>query len=254
LGTLSATPLELVAAYAALANGGFRVAPYLVSEVRHVDGEVLSVSQAPQACPECVAATTESGSPFAEADSMEELLETGEPAADPQPAAPATAPRVMDARAAYMIDTILKDAVKRGTGRRALELKRDDIAGKTGTTNGPTDAWFSGYVGTIVTTAWVGFDQNLPLGRQEYGGSAALPIWVDYMRLATRDLPTQVRPRPDGLVSVRVDPQTGLLAAPGQKDAVFELFPLEHVPTVTPNGDEFQDPFAQDEYNTHEIF
>jgi penicillin-binding protein 1A len=144
--------------------------------------------------------------------------------------------------------------VKHGTGRRALELQRNDIAGKTGTTNGPTDAWFSGYVGTVVTTAWLGFDQNLPLGRQEYGGSAALPVWVDYMREATRDLPPQERTRPDGLVSVRVDPRTGLLATPGQPDAMFELFTLENAPTVTPNGDEYGDPGAPDEYDTHEIF
>jgi penicillin-binding protein 1A len=252
LGTLSATPLELVSAYAALANGGFRVQPHLVREIRRVDGTLVGLNEAPRACPECLTATAQPGGGIEEADSMEELLASGAPGA----ATPATvtAPRVMDPRAAYMIDTILRDAVKRGTGRRALELKRDDIAGKTGTTNGPTDAWFSGYVGTVVTTAWVGFDQNLPLGRQEYGGSAALPIWVDYMRLATRGLPPQQRPRPDGLVSVRVDPQTGLLAAPGQRDAVFELFPLENVPTVTPNGDEYQDSFEQDEYDTHEIF
>jgi penicillin-binding protein 1A len=116
------------------------------------------------------------------------------------------------------------------------------------------DAWFSGYVGTVVTTAWLGFDQNQPLGRQEYGGSAALPIWIDYMREATQGMPTQVRPRPNGLVSVRIDPQTGLLATPGQSDARFELFPVENVPTVTPNGDEYSSPYAPDDYSSHEIF
>jgi penicillin-binding protein 1A len=164
------------------------------------------------------------------------------------------APRVMDPRAAYMIDSILKEAVKRGTGRRAMELKRDDIAGKTGTTNGPMDAWFSGYVGTLVTTTWLGFDQNTPLGKNEFGGSAAVPVWVAYMREIVKDLPRQERPRPEGLVSVRVDPKTGMLAAPGQPDAMFELFPLESVPSVTPDGDEYQDPYTPDEYNTHEIF
>ena len=135
-----------------------------------------------------------------------------------------------------------------------MELKRDDIAGKTGTTNGPMDAWFSGYVGTLVTTAWLGFDQNTPLGRQEFGGSAAVPVWVAYMREAARDIPPQERPRPEGLVSVRVDPQTGLLAGAGQANAIFELFPLENVPTVTPDGDAYQDPYKPDEYDTHEIF
>ena len=188
----------------------------------------------------------------AEPESIEKLVAQG---AGPSPAPPvALAPRVMDPRAAYMIDSILKEAVKRGTGRRAMELKRDDIAGKTGTTNGPMDAWFSGYVGTLVTTAWLGFDQNTPLGKNEFGGSAAVPVWVAFMREVVRDLPHQERPRPEGLVSVRVDPQTGLLAAPGQGNAIFELFPLENVPSVTPDGDEYQDPYTPDEYNTHEIF
>ena len=223
-----------------------------------MDGSLVSETNAPRVCEGCAGETAAAS--FQEAGSMEDLLAeqatrpTAPAAPDTTAAAPPVAHKVMDPRVAYMIDSILKDAVKQGTGRRALELKRSDIAGKTGTTNGPTDAWFSGYVGPVVTTAWLGFDQNTLLGRQEYGGSAALPVWVDFMREATRDLPAQDRQRPDGLVSVRVDPQTGLLASPGQNDAVFELFPLENVPPVTPNGDEYQDPFTPDEYNTHEIF
>jgi penicillin-binding protein 1A len=245
LGTPSITPLRLVAAYAILANGGYRVEPYLVAEVRRVGGELVARTEAPRACPECVGLAA---APAAEAGSMEELLADTAPPADAEPAR--TAPRVMDPRVAFMIDSILKDAVKHGTGRRALELKRADVAGKTGTTNGPTDAWFSGYAGMVVTTAWLGFDENTPLGRQEYGGSAALPVWVDFMREATRDVPVSIRPLPVGLVSVRVDPQTGLLAAPGQRDAVFELFPLENVPSVTPSGDTY----VPDEYNTQDLF
>ena len=185
---------------------------------------------------------------------MEELLAMDDNADKSGSEGPEIAPQPMDPRVAYMIDSILKDAIKHGTGRRALELKRTDVAGKTGTTNGPTDAWFSGYVGNVVTTAWLGFDNNTPLGRQEYGGSAALPIWIDYMREATRGMPTQERPRPAGLVSVRIDPQTGLLATPEQTDARFELFPLESVPTITANGDEYTDPYAPPKYETLEIF
>jgi penicillin-binding protein 1A len=249
LGTLVTTPLQVASAYAALANGGYRVQAHLVREIRRVSGEVLERPEPLRACPECTSMAQPSP---AEPESIEKLVAQG---AGPSPAPPvALAPRVMDPRAAYMIDSILKEAVKRGTGRRAMELKRDDIAGKTGTTNGPMDAWFSGYVGTLVTTAWLGFDQNTPLGKNEFGGSAAVPVWVAFMREVVRDLPHQERPRPEGLVSVRVDPQTGLLAAPGQGNAIFELFPLENVPSVTPDGDEYQDPYTPDEYNTHEIF
>ena len=256
LGTLVTTPLQVASAYAALANGGYRVEAHLLREVSIVNGAVIEQPAPLEACPEC----TSMADATAEPGSLEELV--AQSGADGSEGTPATgtatparlAPRVMDPRAAYMVDSILKEAVKRGTGRRAMELKRDDIAGKTGTTNGPMDAWFSGYVGTLVTTAWLGFDQHTPLGKNEFGGSAAVPVWVAYMRETIKDLPHQDRPRPEGLVSVRVDPKTGLLAAPGQADAVFESFPLENVPSVTPDGDEYEDPSRPDEYDTHEIF
>ena len=242
LGTPSVTPLRLVAAYAVIANGGYRVEPYLIAEVQHVNGDVLWHAAPARACADCTPAAPVEAR---EAASLEELLNE-----DATKAQPATAPQVMDPRVAFMIDSILKDAVKHGTGRRALELARADVAGKTGTTNGPTDAWFSGYAGELVTTAWIGFDENTPLGHQEFGGSAALPVWVDFMREATHSMPLHMRPLPVGLVNVRIDPATGLLAAPGQRDAVFELFPLENVPSVTPDGDNF----LRDEYNTLDIF
>ena len=248
LGTLTTTPLRLVSKYAILANGGYQVEPYIIDTVLDADKNVVFQAQPKLACTECIAGGS-SNDEFEEADSLEELLAIADASADER-----YAEQVMDPRAAYMIDSILKDAIRLGTGRRALTLKRSDIAGKTGTTNGPTDAWFSGYVGDIVTTAWVGFDQNQKLGRQEYGGSAALPIWIDFMRVATKGLDTQLRPRPTGLVSVRIDPKTGLLAAPGQADAKFELFPVESVPTITPNGESVDKIYVPDEYNSHQIF
>jgi penicillin-binding protein 1A len=248
LGTLTTTPLRLVAAYAALANGGYRVEPHLLRGIRRVDGERVEQALAARAC-DTACQSAQSSLAGESAGSIEEALATG-----PASGAAPLAPRVMDPRAAYMIDSILKEAVKHGTGRRALELKRSDIAGKTGTTNGPMDAWFSGYVGSVVTTTWLGFDQHRPLGRQEYGGSAALPVWVSFMREALRELPTQERLRPEGLVSVRVDPRTGLLAAPGSPDAAFEYFPLENVPPVTADGDEYADPYAEQSYEEEDIF
>jgi penicillin-binding protein 1A len=132
---------------------------------------------------------------------MEEILagESAETAGLPP------APRIMDAGVNFIIDNILKDVITKGTGRKALELKRSDIAGKTGTTNGPMDVWFSGYNPEVVTTTWVGFDKYTPLGRREFGGTAALPIWIGFMREALRDTPEIQRSVPPGIVSVRID-------------------------------------------------
>ena len=141
------------------------------------------------------------------------------------------APRVMDARVNFIVDSILQDVITRGTGRRALVLERGDIAGKTGTTNGPMDAWFSGYNRDIVTTTWVGFDNYTPLGKREFGGTAALPIWINFMRDALRDSPDVERPIPAGIVTVRIDPDTGLLAPADQSNAIFEYFREERVPS-----------------------
>jgi penicillin-binding protein 1A len=155
---------------------------------------------------------------------MEEIL-----AASARP----RAPRVMDERINFIVDSMLRDVITRGTGRRALVLERGDIAGKTGTTNGPMDAWFSGYNRDIVTTTWVGFDNYTPLGRREFGGTAALPIWIDFMREALADSPERERPVPTGVANVRIDPATGLLAGAGQRDAIFEYFRDEYAPRET---------------------
>jgi penicillin-binding protein 1A len=142
----------------------------------------------------------------------------------------------MDARVNFIIDSILQDVITRGTGRRARVLERGDIAGKTGTTNGPVDAWFSGYNRDVVTTTWVGFDNYTPLGKREFGGTAALPIWINYMRVALRDSPDVERPMPAGIVNVRIDPDTGLLAYSGQKNAIYEYFRVERVPKPSNGG------------------
>ena len=127
-------------------------------------------------------------------------------------------------------------------------LERKDLAGKTGTTNGPMDAWFSGYNRDVVTTTWVGFDSYTPLGRREFGGTAALPIWIDYMRAALVDSPDQL---PPGVVNVRIDPQTGLLAGSRQKNAIFEYFREEYVPSqgadsLEPGGTQGTDDLVRD--------
>jgi len=125
---------------------------------------------------------------------------------------------------------MMRDVVKRGTARRALELQRKDLAGKTGTTNDQHDAWFSGFTPGLVATAWVGFDQLGPLGKRETGGRAALPAWIDFMRAALDGGEEQYLQQPEGVVSVKIDPSNGKLAAPGDPDAEFEVFRVTNAP------------------------
>ena len=127
----------------------------------------------------------------------------------------------------------LESVITRGTGRRALVLKRT-TAGKTGTTNDKMDAWFAGYGGGIVTTVWMGFDQPKPLA--EYGSQAALPLWIQFMRVALNQRPLQAQEQPDGVVRARISRATGLLAQPDDRDVMFEYFRQAHVPQqMSPN-------------------
>jgi penicillin-binding protein 1A len=131
------------------------------------------------------------------------------------------------------MNSMLQDVIKRGTGKRAVSLGRSDLAGKTGTTNDQMDAWFCGYNPTLVATAWVGFDKLEPLGRRETGGRAALPMWMDYMGAALAGTRNRKYEQPEGMVTVRIDPATGLLAGGGQAGGIFETFRAEHVPGQT---------------------
>jgi len=146
------------------------------------------------------------------------------------PAEPVIAERIIDERTAYIMTSMLQDVIKRGTGRRAMALGRSDLAGKTGTTNESKDSWFSGYNADYVTTVWSGFDQPESLGRHEYGGTVALPIWMSYMGAALKDQPSHLPTEPEGLLTLRIDPYSGRAALPGTADAYFELFKSEDSP------------------------
>ena len=245
LGTHALTPLELATAYAAIANGGYKVEPYLIERIEDIRGETVFTATPKTVCRDCDIETsaddqlpTEAPAPQEEQElSLEDIL-FPEAAAEEtiSPTLP-QAERIMDERVAYIIDSILKDVIQKGTGQKAKVLNRSDLGGKTGTTNGPTDAWFSGYNSKVVASAWLGFDQNNVLGSREYGGSAALPIWIDYMRTALAGMPDQSRPVPEGIVTTRIDPTSGLLARPGQRDAIFEVFRTEYIPTETAGTD-----------------
>ncbi|CBL45912.1 Penicillin-binding protein 1A [gamma proteobacterium HdN1] len=263
LGTAEVTPLQLATGYSVFANGGFQVEPWWVSRIENDKGEVVYSATPAAAClPPCDRLTqmeTESDTSTATADNTSN---SGDPSASSAsqtgvstPATPDNANHhetiayhqamsVEDPRIIWMIDSMMGDVIKRGTGSRALSLKRRDLAGKTGTTNEQKDAWFAGFNPSVVTCVWVGFDTPVSLGRGEFGGTAALPIWIDYMREALKDKPEIIFVPPEGLVSVKIDPATGMLASPSQSNAIFETFPKELVPEyslppiILPGSDE----------------
>ena len=154
----------------------------------------------------------------------------------------------MDYDNVYLMTSMMQDVIKRGTGRRALALGRSDLAGKTGTTNDQRDAWFCGFDTRLVTTVWVGFDQVQPLGNGETGSHAALPMWIDYMRVALKDVPASTLAQPPDLVTVRIDAKTGLRLPPGEAGGLFELFRPGHVPErySTPSRQDSADTDHQD--------
>jgi len=215
LGSLSVPPLTIATGYASLANGGYKIEPYWVETITDLNNAIIYQAKPLTVCRKNCPPAFDASTTNAPSSSSESTTE---------------APRIMDERIAYLMDSMLKDVIKRGTATRALVLKREDIAGKTGTTNGPTDVWFAGYSPHIVTTTWLGFDNNANLGRKEFGGTAALPIWIDFMKVALANTPEMIRPQPDGIVTLRIDEKTGLRAKPGQSDTLFELFRKEDAP------------------------
>jgi len=140
------------------------------------------------------------------------------------------APRVISAHNAFILRSMMKEVVSRGTAVRAKALGRADIGGKTGTTNDQVDAWFSGFNDQVVTTSWVGFDNQQTLGRKETGGRAALPMWIEYMSVALDGMPENIEEQPEGLVTVRIDAETGKRATVNTVSSIFEVFRAEHAP------------------------
>ncbi len=156
---------------------------------------------------------------------------SGTTAGEPAPLPPQQiAPRVISAQNAWIMTDMMEDVIRHGTGRRALALGRDDIAGKTGTTNEAKDTWFNGFTSNLVATVWVGFDQERPLGESEEGARTALPIWIHFMREALKGVPEQPRPMPDGLVTLRISPETGALVSDENPDGMPEVFMADHLP------------------------
>ncbi len=226
LGTATLTPMEIATGWSTFANGGYKIAPYIIDKIESRNGEQL-FSANPPSVPN---GNTASSGIAAPEQGFTVNTVAGENPVQPTAQAPAVAERIIDGRTAYILNSMLEDVIKLGTGRRALALGRSDLAGKTGTTNESKDAWFSGYNADYVTTVWTGFDQPESLGRREYGGTVALPIWMNFMGAALKDKPPHTQPEPEGILSLRVDPVSGRAAAPGTPNAYFELFKSEDAP------------------------
>lgn len=229
LGTATLTPMEIATGWSVFANGGYKVTPYLIDKIESRNGDTLFVAN-PPSVPNGVAASDGLAAPANSGITIEPTPGAAPTDATPAPAAPAVAERIVDGRTSYILTSMLQDVIKRGTGRRALALGRTDLAGKTGTTNESKDAWFSGYNADYITTVWTGYDQPESLGRREYGGTVALPIWMSYMGGALKDKPAHTQAEPEGILSLRIDPISGRAAAPGTPNAYFELFKSEDTP------------------------
>jgi penicillin-binding protein 1A len=231
LGTAQLTPLEMADGFAVFANGGSLVKPHLIDRILAADGTVLEETEPAIACVDCGTVAR------APVDGLSATVGNTAPgtvrAADvggslPPPLPEQVAPRAITEANAWIITDLLKDVVRRGTGQRARALGRGDIAGKTGTTNDGRDAWFSGFNPDLVATAWVGFDQERPLGRDEEGSRTALPMWIYFMREALAGVPQHQLPMPDGVVTARIGNDASDFGE--EAPAAFEYFLADHLP------------------------
>jgi len=239
LGSGAVTPLQMAMGYSVLANGGYRVKPNFIEHIEDGQRNIVFKAQPLRVCDDC-------------------MLEKREGMADIELEGPPqnVAPQVISPENHYLMNSMMQDVIKRGTGRKALVLGRNDLAGKTGTTNDQRDAWFNGFHPDLVAIAWVGFDSSKPLGRGEVGGRAALPAWIDYMKVALKGIPEHPLQMPPGMVTVRIDPRTGKRAGVDQEDAIFEVFRAANAPKELSMSDtNSSDGLGSDPSNTpEEIF
>jgi len=233
LGTAQLTPLEMASGFSVFANGGSLVTPYLIEQVFGADGTLVERTEPKIACNHCDApASGKAGGPpvpvAAGTGGVVRATDVG--GALLPPAEEQRAPRVISEANAWIITDLLRDVIRRGTGQRARALGRNDIAGKTGTSNDGRDTWFSGFNANLVATVWVGFDQERPLGADEEGARTALPMWIYFMREALAGQPDSRLPMPDGVVTARVAMDTGEFGAGGVPASEFEYFLADHLP------------------------
>ncbi len=266
LGSASLTPLSLVRGYATFANGGHLIEPYFIERIVDARGVVRFVTSPQVVCKDCEfdqvsdteqVETVERAKPSfrpLQLETEENLLVAEQEASPAQDmvASPTPAPRVISEQNAFLVRSMMMDVVRRGTGKKAMELGRNDLAGKTGTTNEQRDAWFSGYNDEIVTSVWVGFDSHEPLGNNEVGGKAAMPIWIDFMRVALQDVPERALEIPEGITQARIDPESGLLARIDNREAIVEVFDMGSLPPMedAKEGDQSDAVTEEDPYDS----
>lgn len=267
LGTASLTPLSMARAYSVFANGGYLVTPQFMRTIHDMSGDTIYQTWPSIPCDDCgqreadVPAETQTPKDEPEFKPLEIASEDA-----PSDAAVAAgsqrapiesekdfAERVITAQNAYLVRSMMMDVIRRGTGVRAMQLGRNDLAGKTGTTNEQRDAWFSGYNDGLVTSVWVGFDNHEPLGRRELGGRAALPVWMAYMAVALDGVEDRPPEAPEGLARARIDPETGLLARLADPDAIMEIFQAGRLPPMPESG-HGESPDALPEEDPYEIY
>ncbi|MEO9079254.1 MAG: penicillin-binding protein 1A [Rhodanobacter sp.] len=274
LGTASVSPMGQARGYAVFANGGYLVTPYFIQEIDDRNGKPIYVANPARACSQCKERLLDTSPPGPPPAEMRKTPVNGIAGASSAPAAtssaeamgeailpadihddsnhpPVLAPRVIGPRNDYLMTSLMKDVILRGTGSAARALNRSDLAGKTGSTNDHRDAWFVGFNGDLSTAVWVGFDDYSSLGRGEFGAKAALPIWMQYMGSALKDLPLNSLPMPPGISTVWINRQSGLPTAADDPDGMNEMFKVEDVDRLRKQAAQQQE---QDQQHAYDIF
>ncbi|HET6431213.1 penicillin-binding protein 1A [Dyella sp.] len=273
LGTASVSPMDMARGYAVFANGGYLVTPYFIREIDDRDGKPVYLANPARACRSCQERLLETQPPGPPPADTPTAATASQPASsstladvgntvlpsdthDDAKAPPVLAPHVLDIRTDYLVTSLMKDVILRGTGAAARALGREDLAGKTGSTNDHRDAWFVGFNGDLATATWVGFDDFSSLGRAngvgEFGAQAALPIWMDYMGSALKDAPMNSLPMPPGISTIAIDRSSGLPATPGAPNAMSEMFKVEDLDKLRSQAAQQQQ--EQDKQHAYDIF
>lgn len=233
LGSQDVQPLELVTAYSAIANGGYKVEPWFIKEISNLTDGLIFKATPVTVCENCAVENNDT------------------------PAGIVPAPRIISPQVAFILNSMLRSVIEEGSGARVnREIGRSDLGGKTGTTNGPQELWFSGFNRDIATTVFIGFDQPEPLGEREQGATIAVPIWIDFMKVALEGMPERTMSRPDGIEDRLINKTTGAPATPGEPDTIFEYFRTENAPTndgaIIPRADLNEE--ESEELSTETIF
>jgi penicillin-binding protein 1A len=268
LGSASLTPLSMARGYAVFANGGYLVTPQFIRRISDSEGRKVFETMPSVICDDCeeeslpeedVAVVEKVEPEFRPLDisagdeQLDDLAGLRRQQAPELKIEGTLAQQTISPQNAYLVRSMMMDVVRRGTGVRAMQLGRKDLAGKTGTTNEQRDAWFSGYNDHLVTSVWVGFDNHEPMGRRELGGRAALPVWMEFMAIALEGTEDRPPAMPEGLAQAKIDPETGMLALLDNDDAIMEIFQAGRLPPMQQmdQGEDQDAPLEEDPYEIY---